>query len=64
MNTLKNNALCHLLQLKFASQEQLQNVSGQSVQIILATEYKTQHIHGVDRKCNEMTPCLQEKSEN
>ena len=40
---------------------ELQNVSGQSIQIILAAEYKALHIHGVDRKCNEMTSCPQEK---
>lgn len=40
--------------------EQLQNVSGQSIQILLTAEYKVRHIHAVDGKCNGMTSCLQE----
>lgn len=61
VSTLKIMPLANSCSLNLNHREQLQNVSGQSIQIILASEFKAQHIHGVDRKCNEMTSCPKEK---
>lgn len=58
---LGNNTLCCVsFSGNLHHREQLQNVSGQSIQTLPTAEYKIRHIRAVDRKCNGMTSCLQE----